>query len=198
MTNAPATALTAATAVTPRRSLSPVLASGQSMADAFTAPLAQVPVLQGLSAAQLSEVAHKAERVMFRIGQTIIKAGAAGDGAYLIIVGEAERRDGADVSVVVNGSLVGEMAMLIETDYATTVVAKTAIRAIKITRAALYAQMERDPQVAEHFVDKIAARLRAFSAEVRRIEAGLDGDADPVGTPSAAINLDTRLLSHVG
>jgi CRP-like cAMP-binding protein len=170
----------AAASITYGRGLSPVLASGQAMSDTFAAPLAQVPVLQGLKPSQLAELARKAERVMFRIGQTIIKAGAPGDGAYLIIVGEAERRDDGQMSPVQTGSLVGEMAMLIDTDYTTTVTAKTAIRAIKITRAALYAQMERDPGVAEHFVEKISDRLREFTAEVRQIEAGLTEPSNEV------------------
>jgi CRP-like cAMP-binding protein len=187
----------ASTSITYGRGLSPVLASGQSMSDTFAGPLAHVPVLQGLSASQLAELARKAERVMFRIGQTIIKAGAPGDGAFLIIVGEAERRDDGHVSVVQTGSLVGEMAMLIDTDYTTTVTAKTAIRAIKITRAALYAQMERDPAVAEHFVGKISDRLREFSAEVRQIEAGLTATGDDDCSIDARL-LSPRLLSQVG
>jgi CRP-like cAMP-binding protein len=146
--------------------------------ETFLAPLMQVSVLQGLTHSQLSEVARRAERVMFRIGQTIIKEGSTGDGAFLIIVGEGERRDGTGaVSPVVTGSMIGEMAMLIDTEHGCTIVAKTAIRAIKITRAALYQQMERDPELAAHFVAKIAGRLHDFQDELRRIEAELDAGA---------------------
>jgi CRP/FNR family transcriptional regulator, cyclic AMP receptor protein len=152
----------------------------------FMAPLMRVPVLQGLTQPQLTEIARRAERVMFRIGQTIIKEGSAGDGAFLIIVGDGERRDATGaVSPVVTGSLIGEMAMLIDTEYGSTIVAKTAIRAIKITRAALYQQMERDPELAAHFVAKIAGRLHDFQDQLRCIEAELDAGA-PVALPRVA------------
>ena len=146
--------------------------------DTFIGPLLRVPLFQGLSQPQLALIARRAERVMFRIGQTMIKAGEPGDGAFVLIVGTGERRDSGvpEAGVVETGSLVGEMSMLIDTDYSTTVVAKTAIRALKITRAALHGQMQADPELAAHFVAKIAARLHDFTDELRRIEGGLGAD----------------------
>jgi CRP-like cAMP-binding protein len=144
--------------------------------DTFIGPLLRVPLFQGLTQQQLAEIARRAERVMFRIGQPIIRAGEAGDGAFLIIVGDAERRepDARDVMPVETGSLVGEMSMLIDTEYSSTIVAKSAIRALKITRTALYAQMERDPELAAHFVAKLSGRLHDFTDELRRIGDGLE------------------------
>jgi CRP-like cAMP-binding protein len=143
--------------------------------DTFVGPLLRLPLFQGLTQPQLALIARRAERVMFRIGQPIIKTGEAGDGAYLFIVGTGERRDIGrdgviDVTTVETGSLVGEMSMLIDTEYSTTIVAKTAIRALKITRAALHAQMQQDPELAAHFVAKISARLHDFRDEMRRVE----------------------------
>jgi CRP-like cAMP-binding protein len=148
--------------------------------ETFIEPLLRVSLFQGLSQPQLAAIARRAERVMFRIGQTIIKSGEAGDGAFLLIVGEGGIVDGdqggtaaRDTTVVETGSLIGEMSMLIDTEYSTTIVAKTAVRALKITRQALHAQMERDPELAAHFVAKISSRLRDFTDELRRIEGGL-------------------------
>jgi CRP-like cAMP-binding protein len=148
--------------------------------ETFIGPLLRVSLFQGLSQPQLAGLARRAERVMFRIGQTIIKSGDVGDGAFLLIVGEGgivgdntPGQSPRDMTVVQTGSLVGEMSMLIDTEYSTTIVAKTAVRALKITRAALYAQMERDPELAAHFVAKISSRLRDFTDELRQIESGL-------------------------
>jgi CRP-like cAMP-binding protein len=166
--------------------------------ETFIGPLLRVPLFQGLTQPQLAGLASRAERVMFRIGQTIIKAGEAGDGAFLLIVGDGgiakdddrnlNPRD-REMTVVESGSLIGEMCMLIDTDYSTTIVAKTAVRALKITRAAVYEQMERDPELAAHFVAKIASRLHDFTDELRRIEAGLNeadvGAIDPQRTAAA-------------
>jgi CRP-like cAMP-binding protein len=169
----------------------------------FVDSLLRVPVFQGLTHVQLSDIARRAERVMFRIGQPIVKAGEPGDGAYLIIVGDAERRDGAVVTdQIETGSLVGEMAMLVDTEYSCTVVARSAVRALKITRAALYALMERDPELAAHFVGKISARLRDFTDELRRIENELDaGDQRAVTNTIALVGQsDVRgeRIAHVG
>jgi CRP-like cAMP-binding protein len=176
--------------------------------DSFIGPLLRVPLFQGLSQPQLAIIARRAERVMFRIGQTMIKAGQPGDGAYVLIVGTAERRDGgaaetgtaetgtAETGIVETGSLVGEMSMLIETDYSTTVIAKSAVRALKITRAALHAQMEADPELAAHFVAKIAARLHDFTDELRRIERGI-GSGQTAGP--AEVQMQTgRDDAHAG
>jgi CRP-like cAMP-binding protein len=147
-------------------------------AETLVDPLQRVALFQGLTQPQIALIARRAERVMFRIGQTIVASGAAGDGAYLIVFGDAEVLAGGESAaarVVPVGSLIGEMAMLVETDYPATVVAKTAIRALKITRAALYAQMENDPDLAAHFVGRINGRLQAMAEDLRQIDLGLAG-----------------------
>jgi CRP-like cAMP-binding protein len=145
-------------------------------AETLVDPLQRVALFQGLTPQQLSLIARRAERVMFRIGQTVVGAGAAGDGAYLIVFGEAEVLADGDASgsrIVPAGSLIGEMAMLVDAEFPATVIAKTAIRALKITRAALYAQMENDPDLAAHFVGRINSRLQAMAEDLRQIEQGL-------------------------
>ena len=162
--------------------------------DTFIGPLLRLPLFQGLTHPQLALIARRAERVMFRIGQTIITSGSAGDGAYLLIVGTGERRDtsgtgagNVDASPVETGSLVGEMSMLIDTDYTTTVIAKTAIRALKITRAGLHTQMLQDPELAAHFVAKLSARLQEFRDEMQRVEATFHGPAAAAEAPRVAL-----------
>jgi CRP/FNR family transcriptional regulator, cyclic AMP receptor protein len=169
--------------------------------ETFIAPLLRVSLFQGLTEPQLAALARRAERVMFRIGQTIIRNGDAGDGAFLLIVGEGEivgagwsRATADDSTVVQTGSLVGEMAMLIDTTYNTTIVAKTAVRALKITRQALHVQMERDPELAAHFVAKMSSRLRNFTDELRRIESGLA--SGPVSDEADSAHVSRALVAQ--
>ena len=77
------------------------------------------------------------------------------------------------------GSLVGEMAMLIEHDYRITVVACSSIRALKITRAQMQAHMLAAPSLAEHFVGRISSRLSRVAVELRRIDQMLALAAEP-------------------
>src|SRR5262249_2238516 len=122
---------------------------------------------------QLTEIARQAERIIFRAGAEIARAGANADAAFLIISGPAERvssgRADGQPDWVETGSLVGEMAMLIEHEYASTVIARRVVRALKLTRAALHTQMLNDSPLADHFVDRIALRLTSLAGELRSI-----------------------------
>ena len=155
--------------------------------DQLLAALQNLEVFRGLDQDQLSEIARKAERIVFKPGQTVVEAGAQGDGAFLLVAGDAEvLPDDMQANgparlgrPVVAGSLVGEMAMLIEHEYRITVVARSSIRALKITRAQMQAHMLAAPIVAEHFVSRISSRLSRVAVELRRIDQMLAIAAEP-------------------
>ena len=101
--------------------------------------------------------------------------------AVVLVSGEALRVAGPGLNgrpeAVPTGALLGEMAMLIETEYSSTVVARTAVRALRLTRAGLHAQMAEDAELAEHFVLAIAGRLRHLALELREVETSLSDAA---------------------
>ena len=142
--------------------------------DRLVAPLLRVPLFAGLRPLQLTEIARQAERMKFRRGDFITRAGEAGDGAYLIVSGPAERVVGAGraggVEPVEPGSLVGEMAMLVEHEYRATVVARDRVLCLKITRTALHEQMQEDAALARHFESRIRERLSRAAEDLRRID----------------------------
>jgi len=159
----------------------------------------QIELFQGLSPLQITEVARRAERKIFRPGEAIITAGSPADCAVLVVSGDAKRVRGPDLEDVDEplpvGTLLGEMAMLIETEHTSTVVAVSSVRALCITRAELQAQMGEDPALAEHFVGRISERLAALAAEMREIEGALATQrqglvashfVDPSGGPTKA------------
>jgi CRP-like cAMP-binding protein len=151
--------------------------------DALVRPLLRVEIFQGLKPIQITEVARRAERVVFRDGQIIVHSGTPGDGAYVIADGEAvcRRRNGdrAISEPIETGSLIGELAMLVEHEYTITVVAKGTVRALKITREAMHEQMCDDLHLAEHLSAKIAERLKRISVELRQIDAALAHASTP-------------------
>ena len=120
--------------------------------DKLVAPLLRVPLFAGLKPLQLTEIARQAERVKFRPGDVITKAGEPGDGAYLIVSGPAEHVEPPDLEAAAGpvepGSLIGEMAMLVEHAYRATVVARDRVFCLKIMRAAVHAQMLEDAALA--------------------------------------------------
>lgn len=148
-------------------------------AQALIAPLKAVALFQGLTPFQISDLARTAERIMFRAGDVIIEEGKEGDGAFLIVAGEVERTHGPGLEgrpePVELGSLVGELAMIVETEHTSTVVARGPVRALKFSRDMLIERMTADPTIADHLVQKISGRLRDLATELRRLDDCLAG-----------------------
>lgn len=146
--------------------------------DALVLPLLNVPLFQGLKPLQLTEIARRADRIVYKPGDVIVTARAEPDAAVLVVSGEAVRTEGPGLEAggkedVPAGALISEMTMLIETECASTVVARTSVRALRITRSEMLAHMTDDPTLAEHFIDKISGRLSAFVEGLREIDQSL-------------------------
>lgn len=145
-------------------------------------------IFRGLTPLQLTEIVRQADRVVFSPGETIIESDTEGDAAVVVVAGEAVRLDDDETTECIEvpidpGSLLGEMAMLIDHVHTATVVARGQVRALRITRDTLERQMLDDPTLAEHFVARITDRLHAVADELRRIDAHL---AATMGEPALA------------
>jgi CRP-like cAMP-binding protein len=134
-------------------------------------------IFQGLKPLQITEIIRRAERIVYRPGEMIIEEDSPADAAILLVGGDAVRIVGSDLrpraEPIETGSLLSELAMLIETGHNATVVAKTTVRALRIPRHELNEQMAADPAVADHFVARLTARLTAIAAELRAIDETL-------------------------
>ena len=156
--------------------------------DLFAGYLAVLPLFRGLSPLQIAKIARRAERVAYNPGAVIVEENAVAEAAILIVAGNAARVSGPELTsrseAVTAGSLLGESAMLVETTYGSTVVARTAVRAVHITRDALQAQMLEDRALAEQLIQNLARRLADLADELRRVDATLASDratAPPAG-----------------
>ncbi len=149
--------------------------------ESLVEPLRRVALFQGLQPTQLSEIARQAERVQFKADDTIISEGQPADAAILIVSGTAKRTGGPSTGddTFGPGILLGEMAMLVETEYSSTVVCVEPIRALKITRERLLEQMSTDISLADHFVAQLSGRLRQLAAEFRKISKALEPEGRP-------------------
>jgi CRP-like cAMP-binding protein len=168
--------------------------------DAVSAHLVRLEIFQGLKPLQITEIARHAERIVYKAGQVLIEDGKPGDAAIIVVGGEAVRTKAPMVRTETDepiepGSMLGEMAMLIETDYSSTVVARSTVRALRITRDAMLTIMMEDPALAEHLVAKVARRLHDIAAELRKIDvviaaaggSGGDSALPPLPQQTAAI-----------
>lgn len=158
--------------------------------DNLSAHLVRLEIFQDLSPLQITEIVRRAERVIYKPGQLLITDGEAGEGAVLIVAGEAVRAkgplSGLASEAIEPGSLLGEMAMLVETEHASTVVAVTPVRALRISRHAILDMMLDDPRLAEHFVAKLTRRLHRIAADMRGVDDILAGVQDRISGPDIA------------
>jgi CRP-like cAMP-binding protein len=141
--------------------------------DALIAPLLRVEIFQGLTPLQITEIARRAERIVFRPGSKITEAGKDAEAAFLIVGGAAECLSVDDDGLpeaVEEASLIGEMAMLIEHSYGATVLARGNVRCLKISRSEMHEQMLDDPALAEALSANITARLTRVAQELRAID----------------------------
>lgn len=155
--------------------------------DKLVAPLLRAPLFAGLKPLQITEIARQAERHRFRPGEIITRAGEPAHGAFLVAAGMADRlaepgtNDMPDV--VQPGSLIGELAMLVEHRYGSTVIARERVLCLKILRSTLLAQMQDDISLAHHFHRHIAERLSQVASELRRIDDALAACGAPLSPP---------------
>ncbi len=135
------------------------------------AKLMNLEIFRGLGRQSVERIARNAEKMMFKPGQTIIRSGDLGNAAFLVIGGEAEMlsEDSSPVPIVA-GSLLGELAMLTEHEYRVTVVCRGPVRAMRLSREAIHAEMAAAPDLAEHFVSRISSRLTRVAIELRRVD----------------------------
>jgi CRP/FNR family transcriptional regulator, cyclic AMP receptor protein len=159
---------------------------GGSVAMAFdhiVGSLARIPMFAELRPLQIGRIAQQAEHCWFRGGDVITRAGAPGDGAYLILSGDVRRtpRAGSPTppEAIAPGSLVGELAMLVEHVYGATVVAGGPVDCLKLARVMLHDQMCADPDIAERLAGVIRKRLQLTAAELRDIDRLLMAKSPP-------------------
>lgn len=145
--------------------------------DTIAQRLFDLEVFRGLAPAEVERIAREAERIIFRDGQTIVAAGTDADGAFVLVAGRAmalaDPSRGTAAHAIEAGSMLAESAMLTEHRVGLTVVADGDVRAIKITRELLHAMMLEAPEIAEHFVGRVAARLTRVAIELRLIDERL-------------------------
>ena len=149
--------------------------------------LLDLELFRGLGRDQVTAIARVGERMLFRPGHTVVRAGVPGDAAFLLLAGDAiTMATNEQPSMAVEpGSLIGELAMLIEHDYAVTVVCRSQVRAISIGRDALEALMLVEPEIADHFVARLSSRLRRVAGELRRIDQMLARAGATTSAPQA-------------
>lgn len=141
--------------------------------------LRQVPLLGEFSDEQLRLLAFSAENVVVWPDEIIYRAGERSDASYVIASGRVALRaeeapDGPDATVVGPGTLLGEMALIIETKRPNTAVALEQTELIRIRRALFKRMLQEYPEIARAMHAGLSARLQATTGDMLRVAETLD------------------------
>jgi len=145
--------------------------------DALVKPLLALPIFQGLKPLQLTEIVRRAERIVYRAGDVIVADGEQSDAAIVIISGRCIRLDDAgsaarsEAEVVSDGSIIAELAMLVEIVHGATIIAQGPVKALRITRERMQALLADDTNLAQNFSSLILERLQILLEDIRALDS---------------------------
>jgi CRP-like cAMP-binding protein len=80
--------------------------------------------------------------------------------------------------LVPEGSMIAELAMLVEITHATTIIAKDQVKALRLSREKMHELMQKDPELAAHFSSRILKRLQSMAQELLAVDGLLLGSRD--------------------
>ena len=103
------------------------------------------------------------------------------DGGYVVVRGNVELISGLNDSVVSShgaGSLIGEMALISETQHAATAVATENSEVLKITRPLFRRMLNEYPQLAVLLQQRISESVNEFTGKLEKVSAKLDWATD--------------------
>jgi CRP-like cAMP-binding protein len=138
----------------------------------------RVPALSVLGRPALRILAIGAESRYVHGGEVLFYAGDAADGGYVIQEGSFNLRtndpDDAKGIIVGPGTLLGELALVINTDRSATATALEPSTVIRISRNLFLKMLEGYPDVAQKLRDSMAARIDQWTHELRSVKTALE------------------------
>ena len=113
--------------------------------------------------------AHQTDTVNLAPGETLFRAGDAGDTMFVLLEGGLEIQVGG--KVVENssrGAIIGEMALIDHAPRNATVIASTSAKLVRIDQRRFHFLIQQNPFFATHVMQVLAERLR----HMNRVLAG--------------------------
>jgi CRP-like cAMP-binding protein len=146
--------------------------------DGDIALLKRVPLFGELPTEQLRLIAFSAVRLDLLAGQVLFRDGDRAVSGYVVSSGSLEltvrRGERKDVMAVCEaGSLVGEVALFVETRRPATATAVKASQVLEIERKLVTRMLNEYPQIAQRLRATLADRLSATVSELGRVRDAL-------------------------
>lgn len=137
--------------------------------------LSALPALGGFEQGALRRVALSAQTRIMRAGEELFRRGDAAEGAYVVMSGDIALLDtaGGAVAVARAGDMLGEIALLVETEWPHTAVADSPAVVMRVSRALMRRILGEFPASAATFRAVLAERLAALSTDLERVRGSL-------------------------
>ena len=146
--------------------------------------LRKVPIFSNVELAKLKLLAFTSERACFDEGQEVFHQGDAGDAAYVIIEGIAEvlaDTPSGPIKILELGphAFLGEIAIICDVPRTATIIAKSELHTLRISKDLFFRLIEEFPQMATEIMRVLAERLENTTQELtqartRLREAGIE------------------------
>jgi CRP-like cAMP-binding protein len=138
----------------------------------------RVPTLNVLGRAALRILAIGAESRYVHSGEVLFSAGEPADSGFVVQEGAfmlaPQQPNGGDSIVVGRGTLIGELALLVETIRPVTATAKEPSTVLRIPRTLFLKMLEGYPDAAKKLRDIIATRTDSSTKEIFKVRGLLD------------------------
>jgi CRP-like cAMP-binding protein len=142
--------------------------------------LRRVPLFTGFGTDELRLLAFSAEDRTLSDGEQLFAQGDRADGGYVVAHGRLDLTESADslgervVAALGPGSLIGELALIVETTRAVHAYATAGTRVLLIRRAAFKRVLTEYPVLAGQLYGVIARRIQATASDLDRVRLALE------------------------
>lgn len=145
--------------------------------------IASAQIFDALHTEQLRLLAFGSERLRFHEGRTIFREDERADCGFVVAAGNIDLVRSFDgelrtVKTVGPGAIIGEMAMLTDTNRLTGAVAKSDCEVIRINRSLFHRMLTEYPETAAHIHRDILERLKEFLDKIGTLEQRFEQGRD--------------------
>jgi CRP/FNR family cyclic AMP-dependent transcriptional regulator len=139
--------------------------SGQSSSAARAVALSHISLFEACNKKELAKIASITKDAEYQPGAVLCKEGVVGDECFIVLDGKAAVTiDGAEVAVLGDGAIIGELGLLDPGPRTATVTAQTPMHVLVLGRTEFTTLLYSTPDVVRRILVSVARRLRQAEA----------------------------------
>lgn len=136
--------------------------------------LSTIGLFEAFSAQHLRLLAFGAERMILRTGRELFREGQSADCAYIVVSGSVSlfhqsKQGRVILRKVTSGSIIGEMALIAQTDRLTGAVSDEETEVIRLSRVIFHRILEEYPELAASLYQHISKNLNDMVEQIDKL-----------------------------